>query len=160
MEESPWRYGVIDRSGGEPLVIALPEWELVDQLAIARAVMESTTWGEFRERCRAAGDRVVNVSIAWEDEVDPEIVPGDDEPFDVGQHIGAEDRMYPPWIEDVMTRHLPASVRALSAHTAPYWVEFPPDELEELLDALAAEGITAVEDQASYDVLQAMIDSL
>lgn len=130
------------------LVFATPERAAaVDRIHRA---MESTTWGEFRQKMdREEYARVLQVMFTADtaalDDVRRE--PEDHEPFSCDSLPGFSDGDYPPWLALELGRHVPAAVLKRFATREFSWVSgsfhrIDVKHRDTILKALADSGLT------------------
>jgi hypothetical protein len=130
------------------LVFATPERAAaVDRIHRA---MESTTWGEFRQKMdREEYARVLQVMFTADtaalDDVRRE--PEDHEPFSCDSLPGFSDGDYPPWLALELGRHVPAAVLKRFATREFSWVSgsfhrIDVKHRDAILKALADSGLT------------------
>jgi len=130
------------------LVFASPERaRFIDQIHCA--IVESSTWGEFRQRLPVGEYQNL---FAEQFSSDPEIIaeddsarePADDEGFP-GDVPGYSDGDYPPWLAPEQGRYLPADVlkefatREQSSLNGGFW-RVDVSRLESIVERLASLG--------------------
>jgi hypothetical protein len=115
----------------------------VDQ--IHRAIEESKTWGEFRQRLPAG-----EYHTLYQDEftADPEVIAEDDSPGEPADDEafpndvpGYSDGDYPPWLVQEPYRHLPAEILEQFSTRAPSFINGAAFPVSSLLLGLLADSL-------------------
>ena len=121
-------------------LVVIPIGEARRLAAVNDALERSTSWGEFLTSM--SGD---NETLAYLNEQYDEGLPGADEPFDAEELLGFADGDWPAWPKREMLQWLPASVLRLGTPrecmVTGSFLHFDEDREDELVEALAAEGI-------------------
>jgi len=131
-------------------LVVIPRGEAQRLAVVNDALEDSKTWGEFLDA--VSTDRITLDELA--DKFDD--LPDRDAPFDPDDIYGFADGDWPAWPMARMLGWLPQSVRALGTLQTTALngdaLEIGEDRLDEVIAALAAEGIDGQEDPDGFVV--------
>jgi len=123
--------------------VIAPATLIAEVAAIHRALAESATWGDFI-------DALPQWALSSLQDASAEELPSRACAFDAAEVPGVEDHEFPPMLESMYERWMPAPLlrrfSGASSALREEWLELSPSQVAALLKAASALGFRCIED--------------